>query len=141
MEHLTVFIENKPGKLNRIMEYLADAKLNLRAYSLASAGAFGVLKLLLDKPAEANELLVGKGFVVTARPVLVAKVPDKPGALHNLLKILSDNKMNVTDSYGFLLPEKSAALVLECDDCVKAEVVLREHGIKFLSDLIHFEAK
>ena len=64
LEHLSIFIENKPGKLNRIVEILGGAGINIRAYSIAGAGAFGVLKILVDNPQEAAQLLFSKGLAL-----------------------------------------------------------------------------
>lgn len=130
LEHLSIFIENKPGKLNRIMEILGEAKVNIRAYSIAGAGEFGVLKILVDNPDEAAETLHSHGLAVAKRPILIAIVEDTPGALYKFLNMLSSNGVNVADSYGFLLPDKNAAIVLECDDYERAGEIIRENKVK-----------
>lgn len=134
LEHLSIFIENKPGKLNRIMEALAEAKINLRAYAIAGAGEFGVLKILVDNPDEASSVLSIRGLAVAKRPILMVAVDDTPGALFKLLNILSSNGVNVSDSYGFLTPDNKAAIVLECNDYDRAAEVIRENRFKLFDN-------
>ncbi len=136
LEHLSIFIENKPGKLNRIVEILGGAGINIRAYSIAGAGAFGVLKILVDNPQEAAQLLFSKGLAVAKRPILVVSVKDSPGELYRLLNLLSSSGVNVSDSYGFLLPDKTAAIVLECDDCETAEKIILENGVRLFRSTV-----
>lgn len=136
LEHLSIFIENKPGKLNRISEILAQEKINIRAYMIAGAGTFGVLKVLVDKPGQAAQLLCARGLAVARKQIVIAILPDVPGALNKLLSSLSANGINVTDSYGFLLHSgKSAAVVIECDAKEKAISTIQEQGFDLLTDL------
>lgn len=134
LEHLSIFIENKPGKLNRIMQLLGESKLNVRAYSIADAGACGVLKLLVDQPTKAAQLLADNRIIVTKRNILLVVIKDEPGSLFQLLNLLSEHQVNVSDSYGFLLPGNHAAIVLECDHYEHAEQVIRAQGLTLLDN-------
>lgn len=138
LEHLSIFLENKPGKLNRIIEILAQEKINLRAFSIAGAGSFGVLKILVDNPEKAAQLLFSKGLAVAKKQIAIAVIGDEPGALNRLLAALSSNGVNMADSYGFLLQAgKSAAIVLECEggNYDKAIDTIKGLGLNLLSDL------
>lgn len=140
LEHLSVFLENKPGKLNRIVELLGGKGVNLRAFSIAGAGSFGILKMLVDDPDKAAKTLFDAGLAVAKRRILVARIPDRPGALSMLMNDLSSVGVNVSDSYGFLLPDSSAAIALECDDFDKAEQTIRSNGLSIVTDLRQLEA-
>jgi len=138
LEHLSIFIENKPGKLNRIVEILAGENINIRAFSIAGAGSFGVVKMLVDQPEKAAQVLCARGLAVARKQIVAAVVNDSPGSLHDLLGTLSKSGVNVADSYGFLLQSgKSAVVVLECDDLKKATEAILSNGFKMLPDNAH----
>jgi hypothetical protein len=132
---LAVFLENKPGKLETITKILAEAGINIRGISMASEGEFGVLKVLVNDPGKAHEVLKQQHFTVSERTVVVAIVDDHPGALHDLLLTLSSQKINIEDCYGIVLEEGGkAAIVLDIEAYPQAEKVLIEKGIRLLSD-------
>lgn len=133
--HLSVFLENKPGKLEKITKVLADNKINLRAMSLASAGNFGVVKLLVDDPLKAYEQLKVQKITVTKRKITAAVIENIPGAFHELLQKLSSNGINIEDCYGFLLNDgKTAAMVLEIENHPDAESIMKEMGVNVLEE-------
>ncbi len=133
--HLSVFLENQPGKLEKITKVLADNKINLRAMSLASAGKFGVVKLLLDDPDKAFEELKKEKITATKRKITAAVVDNVPGAFHELLSKLSVNGINIQDCYGFLLNDgKTAAIVLEIESRPDSEEIMKKMGINVLEE-------
>ena len=133
--HLSVFLENKPGKLEKITKVLSDNQINLRAMSLASAGNFGVVKLLLDKPEIAFEELKKQKITATKRKITAAVIDNVPGAFYGLLEKLSGNGVNIEDCYGFLLNDgKTAAIVLEIDNRPDTEDVMKKLGINVLDE-------
>ncbi len=133
--HLSVFLENKPGKLEKITKVLADNRINLRAMSLASAGNFGVVKLLVDNPQTAFDELKKQKITVTKRKITAAVVENVPGAFHDLLKRLAVNGINIEDCYGFLLNDgKTAAIVLEVENMPDAENVMKKIGMDVLDE-------
>jgi len=132
---LSVFLENKPGKLEAITKILSQAGLNIRGISMASEGQFGVLKVLVNDPNKAHEALKKEHFTVSVRNVVVAIVDDQPGTLHDLLLTLSSQKINIEDCYGIVLEEGGkAAIVLDIEAYPQAEKVLAEKGIRLLTD-------
>jgi hypothetical protein len=134
-QHLSIFVENKPGQLERITKVLADNAVNVRAFSVASAGEFGVVKVLVNDPVKALAALKEKHFTVSSRRILIALVDDKPGGLYQFLTTLSANRINVEDCYGFVLEDKKmAAIVVEVEKFPEAETVLRSKGIRLLAD-------
>ena len=129
---LTVFMENKPGKLERITGILADAKVNLRGITVASGGEFGDVRFLVTEPERALEALRAGKVTVSIQESIVAVVEDEPGGFHRLLGILSANNINLEDCYGFMLENsKKAAIVIDVTDRAQAEAVLQNNGIEF----------
>ena len=133
--HLSVFAMNEPGKLEKITRALFDANVNIRAFSMSSAGEFGVVRILVNDPDKGLEALKAQKLTVTKRRILVALIDDKPGALHDLLVTLSSSSLNVEDCYGFVIEEgKRAAIVFEVEKFPEAEKALASTNIRLVSD-------
>ena len=133
--HLSVFVENQPGKLERITRTLADAALNVRAFSMASSGEFGVVRVLVSDPERGYAALKAAKFTVSRRRILVALIDDRPGALHDLLVSLASHRVNVEDCYGFVLEGgRTAAIVFEVAKFPEAEAALAGTGIRLVPD-------
>jgi hypothetical protein len=133
--HLAIFVENKPGKMECVTQVLKEAEINLRGITIASQGDYGVIKILPDNPDKAYQILKEHHFTVTKKPVILVKVPDNPGALHDMLAILNTHSLNVDGCYGILIEEcKDALIVLEVDNISHCEQVLKGHKYKLFSD-------
>lgn len=131
--HISVFLENNPGKLEKITTILSDNNINLRAMSLASSGDFGVMKLLVDDPDKAFNVLKQNKITVTKRQIIAVVVDNVPGSFNKLLLTLSSNKINIEDCYGFLLSNGStAAIILEIENYPDTANFLRDKGFKVL---------
>lgn len=131
--HISVFLENNPGKLEKITTILSDNNINLRAMSLASSGDFGVMKLLVDDPDKAFEVLKQNKITVTKRQIIAVVVDNVPGSFNKLLLTLSSNKINIEDCYGFLLSNgTTAAIVLEIENYPDTASFLRDKSFKVL---------
>ncbi len=134
-DYLSIFLENSPRKLDKITGLLAKQEISILAISVASAGDFGILKLLVDKPQEAITLLKENKITVSVKKILIVLVEDKPGGLFNLLTLLSDNNINVEDTYGFVLPGRNqAAILLELDELSKAESLIAGNEFSLLKE-------
>ncbi len=132
---LSIFVENKPGKIEKITNILSEKGLNVRGFSIASAGEFGILKIIVDDPEKAYETLKEHHTTVSKRNIIAVRIDDKPGSLHNMLTILSGNNINVEDCYGIAVAyNKSAAIILEIEKYPEAEKILINNGIYLLSD-------
>lgn len=132
--HLSVFLENNPGKLQKITKILSDNKINLRAMSLASSGEFGVMKLLVDDPEKAFVVLKENKLTVTKRQITAVVVNNVPGSFNLLLNKLSQKDINIEDCYGFLLSDgKTAAIVLEIENYPNATKLLSDMGFDVLN--------
>jgi hypothetical protein len=133
--HLSIFVQNKPGQLEKITKILADNQINLKAFSMASAGDYGVVKVVVNDLEKAYQLLKQENITASKRKILIAKVPDRPGGLYNLLTLLSANKVNIEDCYGFVIENRrEAAIVIEVEKYPIAEEILRSHDVTILSD-------
>ncbi|MFA5857472.1 MAG: ACT domain-containing protein [Elusimicrobiota bacterium] len=133
--HLSIFVENKPGKIEKITKVLADNGINLRAITLASTGEYGVLKLLVNNPDLAYDRLKQNSIAVSKRKIIIAVIDDQPGGMFNLLSAMSKNNINLEDCYGFVLEDKKqAAIIMEVEKYPEAETVLAAAGIKLLPE-------
>ena len=131
VDQISVFIENKIGTLAEVAEILGNAGIDLRALSLADTAEFGVLRLIVDDPNRAQSLLREAGFVVSVTQTLAVPIPDVPGGLAKVLKILTEEKVSVEYAYAFISRKQgSAYVILRVADNDLARDILIEHGIK-----------
>ena len=130
LEQVSVFVENKPGALSEITTSLADAGIDLKAFTVADKSEFGILRFLADSPKEAFELLRRSGWVASLTPVVVVKMIDKPGSLAKVLKMFADNDVQVEYLYAFVAQEEERAyVVLRVEDPDGAVKLLKASGI------------
>ena len=132
---VSVFAENKPGKISRVTEILSQNNINIRAITISDSGDYGIIKLLLDKPAQGNECLTSEGIASTLKDIVAIKIEDTPGGLHKAASILASNNINVEDAYGFTIREKNQAVfVFQVEDVPLTEKLLKNAGFELLSD-------
>ena len=135
IRQLSVFAENKPGSLIAITEALSRCSVDIRAMSLADTKDFGILRLIVSDPDAAKAALIAEGILVGENPVVAVAVPDEPGALTSLMKLLAENSINVEYMYAFLVPVKGRAFVaLRVAEAQKAEDILSAAGFETVSD-------
>ena len=133
-EQISIFIENKEGRLAEVTALLRDADVNIRALSLADTTDFGVLRLIVNNNERAEKALKKEGFTVGITQVLAVEVRDEPGGLNNILDPLSENEVNVEYMYAFANPQcKNAIMIFRFDDHDKALKILAEKNIKVIS--------
>ena len=134
IKQLSVFVENKPGKLLEIVKVLADAKINVRAMSIADTRDFGILRLIVSDTDKAKEVLSADS-VVTVTDVIAVEMKDEAGSLYNILNTLSGGGINIEYMYAFTASTKLGAyVVIRVDDNAHAESVLKDGGIGTLCD-------
>jgi len=132
---LSIFVENKPGKFEKITKILGEKDLNIRGFSVASSGDFGVLKIIVNNPEKAFEILKENNITVSIRNILAVQIDDNSGSLHNLLNILSTNNINLEDCYGISVAyNKSAVIIIEVEKYPEAEKILLANNIRILND-------
>ena len=132
---VSVFSENKPGKINRITTILEDKNINIKAITISDSGDYGIIKLLLDRPEEGCAALKDSGIAATLKDIVAVRVPDRPGGLRKVAAILADNNINVEDAYGFTLKDgDEGVFVFQVDNVPGAEKILRETGCAILDE-------
>ena len=131
VKQISVFLENRPGALAEFTKILEKSNIDLRALSLAESEDFGIVRVIVDDPFNAIQILKDEGYVCSITKVIAVEIEDKPGALVRMLNILGDNKVNLEYSYAFLAKkENSAFMVFRVADNEKAIRVLTQNGIK-----------
>lgn len=137
LKQLSVFLENKKGRLYEICDILGSNNINIRALTIAESADFGVLRMFVDKADVAIKLLKDKGFVASFSDIVVLEVEDKPGGLASVLKILVANDINVEYMYAFVEKRlNKALLVFRFADIDRAISALKENNIGLLNQEI-----
>ena len=132
-KQLSVFIENRQGRLGEVLNVLKTNDVNILSLSLADTTEYGLLRLIVNNPELGKEKLAEEGFSTMLTSVLVLKINHEAGSLQGLLKILSDNNINIEYMYGLSIDGEEASVVLKASDLAKAEEVLLKVGVKTLS--------
>ena len=118
---LSVFVENKTGRLSELLNAFKENRINIRALSIAENSEFGILRLIVSETARAYDILKREGFIVKKTEVLSLPMADKPGALAELVDKLSSNDIGIEYLYAFVSTEDGGAnVVLRLDDPEKA---------------------
>ena len=135
IEQLSIFIENRPGKLVEALEAIAGAGIDLRALSLADTADFGILRVIVDKPGEALKALQDAGYLVKSNEVIPVSVGDKPGGLAAVLRVLANSGVDVEYAYAFVAHSSDRAyVILRVENNDAAVKVLKDNGLTMLSE-------
>lgn len=133
IKQISLFAENKPGRLSKIAETLSKAKINIRAFTIAEAGDFGVIRMVVDNPDQAYKTLQSKGFAVSETDVIGVEMKDVPGGLHEIAETLGKNGVNIDYAYAFVTKTELALLIIRVDDIAKAQKVLKAAKIRLVT--------
>ncbi|MBL7215534.1 MAG: ACT domain-containing protein [Phycisphaerae bacterium] len=132
---ISVFLENRKGRLFEICSLLGQAGINIRALTIAETETFGVLRMVVDKPAEAIDLFRKNNITANQTEVVAVEVPDSPGGLAQVLGILRDHNVNVEYMYGFVEKQsEKALLVFRFDNPEQAHQVLAKSGLSVVDE-------
>ncbi|WP_054031139.1 ACT domain-containing protein [Desulfatitalea tepidiphila] len=135
VEQISVFLENKSGRLSEVTAILTEAGVNIRALALADTSDFGVLRLIVDNKDKAIDALKDNGFTVGKTQVLAVEVEDRPGGLNSILEILKANKINVEYMYAFVRHTgKNAVMIFRFDNIAAATEILNSKGVTILNE-------
>lgn len=133
VEQISVFLENKAGRLAELTQTLKDADINIRAFSLADTTEFGVLRLIVDDNEAAEAALKRAGFTSGRTEVVAVEVIDKPGGLHFILDTLQRADINVEYMYAFIQPgNKQAVMIFRFEKVPEAIDLLKSKGVTVL---------
>ena len=133
VEQISIFIENKSGRLAEVTRILGDAGVNIRALSLADTSDFGILRLIVNDRETAKNVLKERGFTVNKTEVVAVEVPDQPGGLSRILQVLDGESINVEYMYAFV--ERcggNAVIIFRFDEADRAIRALLAKGFNIL---------
>ncbi|MDO5361235.1 MAG: ACT domain-containing protein [Eubacteriales bacterium] len=131
VKQISVFLENKPGRLSELTEVLSQNNIDMRALSLAEAADFGIVRLIVDDIYSASTVLKDADYIISITKVLAVEMPDEPGALSKAISVLGDNDVNIEYMYAFTTRKKGIAyMIFRVEDNEKAIRVLQQNGIR-----------
>lgn len=130
IKQISVFLENKSGRLVRVAQVLGEAKINIRGLSIADTSDFGILRMIVDQPDKAIIELKDKGIMATVTEVIAMEVPDNPGGLATILSYMQDAGINIEYIYSFIeKPTNNALIMMRVEKIPDALAVLEKHNI------------
>ena len=131
IKQISIFVENKPGRMAGVAKALGDAGVNIRALTIAEAGDFGVVRMVVDDTERGYTALREKGFMVSETDVLAVEIKDVPGGLYEIANSLGMSNINVEYAHAFVTAKaERAMLILRVDDIKRAAEVLSEAGVR-----------
>lgn len=135
IKQISLFLENKKGRLAHVCRTMGEEGINIRALSIADTTDFGVLRLIVDDPIQAEKQLKQHGFLVSITEVIGIKVKDQPGALSQALDILEESEVSVEYMYAFLGKcGDQAVVILRLNDNQKGLQVLQDKGVDLMEE-------
>jgi len=134
IKQISLFAENKPGRLSKIAETLSKAKINIRAFTIAEAGDFGVIRMVVDAPDKAYKSLQSQGFAVSETDVIGVEMKDVPGGLAAIANVLGKSNVNIDYAYAFVTTSNLALLIIRVDNVKEAVKVLKEAKIRIVEE-------
>lgn len=136
IKQISVFVENKEGRLAEITETIAKAGVDIRALSIADTTDFGILRLIVDKPQETEKVLKDAGFTVSVTNVIAVGIDDVPGGFAKPMRVLADSHIDVEYMYAFISRDtKKAYVILRVNDNDTAIKALEEAGTVLLDEI------
>lgn len=129
-KQLTVFIENRTGRLCEVLSVLGNNDVNILSLSLADTTEFGLLRLIVDNPEKGKEKLNESGFSSLLSDVSIIKIPHKVGSLQELLSAIDESGVNIEYMYGLSVDGDDAYVVLKTNNVEKVDAILTDHNIE-----------
>lgn len=134
-KQISVFLENKAGRLSHVTRVLGESGINIRALSVADTSDFGILRIIVNEPAKAYQILKEAGFTVSETEVIGVQVPDSPGGLAVVLEQMAEENLNIEYLYAFLgTSDKNALVIFKVEDIKMASETFKRKGIKFVEE-------
>ena len=133
-KQISVFIENRKGRLGDILDVLKENGVNIISMSLADTSEYGLLRIISDKPEEGKNALKTAGFSAMLTDVFIVGLPHTAGALQSILRVIADEEISVEYMYGLSYASEEASIVVKTSDTQKAIEVFQRRGIETLAD-------
>ncbi len=135
IQQLSIFVENRKGKMAEITGELQSHNIDIRALSIADTTDYGILRLIVNDPQKAYTLLKESGFAVSLTDVIAVEIPDQPGGLNSVVQVLTAADVEIEYMYAFLNPKNGAAFVIiRVEDNERSANVLKKAGIPMISN-------
>ena len=134
IKQLSVFLENKQGRICAAADLLAQNNVNIRALSLADTSDYGILRLIVNAPERGRDALSAAGFSAMLTEVLVIKIPHRAGSLQEILCLIAARDVNVEYMYGLSVDGADASVVMKTGDLAVAEATLAAAGIETMTE-------
>ena len=129
-KQLSVFIENRQGRLGEVLAVLKKNDVNILSLSLADTTEYGLLRILVNKPEKGKEMLIAEGFSSMITDILVIKVPHTSGSLQTILQLIADNNISIEYMYGLSIDGTDASIAMKTNDIAAACKVLKDNNIE-----------
>jgi hypothetical protein len=129
VKQLSVFIENKAGRVSEVTDVLGDADINIRGFSVSDTADYGIVRLIVDDPDKGREVLSAAGFTVKENPVICLDLPDHPGGLAGVLKVVSGAGVNIEYVYSLI----STYVVINVADIERAVSLLEGKPVRLVT--------
>ena len=134
VKQISIFLENKKGKLAEATRYIADHQVNLKSLCLADSQDFGILRIICENPEKVQEILRNEGYITTTTDVLATVVPDEPGSFAAIMETLTDANVEVEYTYAFLSTKGGAYLIIRVADNMTAAAALAGAGFTLVNE-------
>lgn len=135
VQQISVFLENKAGRLAHVAEVLKNSGINIRALTIAEKSDYGILRMIVNMPEEAVNVLKESGFMVKQNPVIAVEMEDREGVFFDIMSLCDKNGLNVEYTYSFVDQySNKAILFLKFEDTDKAIEIFRKNGYKLLTN-------
>lgn len=129
VKQLSVFIENKAGRVSEVTDVLGEAGVNIRGFSVSDTADYGIVRLIVDDPDKGHEVLSEAGFTVKDNPVICLELPDHPGGLAGVLKVVSAAGVNIEYVYSLI----STYVVINVADIERALSLLEGKDVRLVT--------
>ena len=134
VQQISVFLENKAGRLANVAQVLKENKVNIRALTIADTSDFGILRMIVNQPDVAYDVLKKAGFTVKRNPVIAVEIDDREGVFYEIMKLCDENGLNIEYTYSFVEQYSTKAILfLRFEDTDKAIELFRKNGYKILT--------
>jgi hypothetical protein len=135
VQQISVFLENKAGRLAKVARVLKESGINIRALTVADTSDFGILRMIVSQPDRAFEVLRTAGFTVKQNPIIAVEIFDKEGLFFEIMDLCDKNDLNIEYTYSFVEQSSNRAILfLRFDDTDRAITIFKGNGYKILSN-------
>jgi hypothetical protein len=132
IKQISLFAENKPGRLANVADQLKSSGINIRAFTIAESGDFGIIRMVVDNTEYAYNILHNAGFTVSETSVLGIEMDDVPGSMSRIAEIFGKAKVNIDYAYAFVTRNQKALLIVRVNEVEKAVKTLEEENVKLI---------